>query len=169
MFDCFYKRSTSCCCLLMLLLLWSILIKNNSLKSWPCQILWYQIIIWCFFNMEREWFTISNYTYWYFCGYVYDTFIGTFPNGSRVLLLLLWICLSRYIHTDAAVKTFIIRLQGLFGMSKSSLYVCFGMSRSSLHVSHLDVRTDAAVKMFMIRLQGPFRNQFWLLISALLL
>ena len=68
------------------------------------------------------------------------------------------------IHTDTAMKTFIIRLQGLFGMSKSSLHVCFGMSksslhvcfgmsRSSLHVSHLDVRTDAAAKTFMIQLQ----------------
>ena len=41
-------------------------------------------------------------------------------NESRVLLL-------SYIHTDAAVKTFSIPSQGLFGMSK-------GIS----HVSHLD-------------------------------
>ena len=53
--------------------------------------------------------------------------------------------LSRIIHTDAAVKTFIIRLQGLFGMSKSSLHVF------PLHISHLDVRTDAAVDTLMIR------------------
>ena len=45
----------------------------------------------------------------------------------RVLLLPLLIHLSRYIHTDATVKTFMIRLQGLFGMSKSSLHVYFGM------------------------------------------
>ena len=56
------------------------------------------------------------------------------------------------------MKTFIIHLQELFGMS-----------RSSLHISHLDVRTDAAVDTFMIhtdtvvdilmiRLQGLFQN-----------
>ena len=47
-------------------------------------------------------------------------------NESRVLLL-------SYIHTDDAVKMFLIPLQGLFGMSKGSL-----------HVSHIYVRTDAA-------------------------
>ena len=45
----------------------------------------------------------------------------------RVLLLPLLIRLSRNMHTDSTVKTFIIRLQGLSGMSKSSQHVCFGM------------------------------------------
>ena len=48
-------------------------------------------------------------------------------HESRALLL-------SYIHTDATVKTFLIPLQGLFGMSKVSL-----------HVSHIYVRTGAAV------------------------
>ena len=69
-----------------------------------------------------------------FYEYVHDTFIGT----SRALLLL-W-----YVHLDISLLMllwwrFIIRLQGLFGMSKSSLHVCFWN---------------------MIRLQVPFRDQF---------
>ena len=44
-----------------------------------------------------------------------------------------------YIHTNAAVKMFMIRLQGLLGMSKSSL-----------HVSHLNVCTDSVVNTYMI-------------------
>ena len=83
-----------------------------------------------------------------------DTFLGTFPNGSRVLIRL-----TRCIHTAATVKTFIIRLQGLVGVSKSSLHVGSGMSRSSLHVSHLDVCTDTVVDTFIIRSQGLFLSR----------
>ena len=42
------------------------------------------------------------------------------------------------------MKTFLIPVQGLFGISKSIL-----------HVSHLDVRTNAAVNTFIILSQQP--------------
>ena len=68
-----------------------------------------------------------------------EYFCTSSMNTSRALLLL-W-----YIHLDISLlillwQRFIIRLQGLFGMSKSSLHVCFWN---------------------MIRLQVPFRDQFF--------
>ena len=71
------------------------------------------------------------------------------------------------------MKTFLIPLQGLFGMSKSSLHISHLNVRTDAAVAtvvirtdvavntcmihYLDVRTGAAVYMFMIRSQGPFR------------
>ena len=56
--------------------------------------------------------------------------------GSEIItsIVKITVLLLSYIHTNATTKTFLIPLQGPFGMSKGSL-----------HVFHLYVRTGAAV------------------------